>query len=282
MKVAIITGADGGIGKNLTSALAKEGFKIIMGCRNKEKGNVVCQQIIQQTANPEIEVIEIDLASIDSVQQFVKKVYEKYKKIDILLNNAGVLSHQYQTTKENVEHTIAVNYLGTYILTEQLFPLMREGTKIINTVSLMLRYGKINPHFLSSESPHFNRFSYYSDSKLALYYAALEWSEKWKNKGITVNCVDPGIVNTKIIRMGNKFIDKLCDLFYRPLIRTPKQGADTIVYLAIEDKNNHVTGQLFKSRKIKQIPSSVHNHLWKERLKNQTKEFIDKHISQSL
>jgi len=280
MKVAVITGADGGIGKVLTSALAKEGYKTIMGCRNKQKGSIVCQQIIQQTGNSAIEVMEIDLVSLDSVQQFVKEVYAKHSKIDILLNNAGVLSHLYQTTKENVEHTIAVNYLAPYILTEQLFPLMVEGTKIINTVSLMLRYGKINSNFLSSESSHFNRFTYYSDSKLALYYAALEWSEKWKNKGITVNCVDPGIVNTNIIRMGNKIIDKLCDLFYRPLIRTPKQGADTIVYLALENKNSHLTGQLFKSRKIKHIPLSVHNHLWKDMLKNQTKEFMAKHISQ--
>jgi len=280
MKIAIITGADGGIGKILTSALAKEGFKIIMGCRNKQKGDIVCQQIIQQTGNFAIEVMEIDLASLDSIQKFVKEIYAKYSQIDILLNNAGVLSHSYQTTKENVEHTISVNYLAPYILTEQLFSLMVEGTKIVNTVSLMLRYGKINSHFLSSELSHFNRFTYYADSKLALYYAALEWSEKWKNKGITVNCVDPGIVNTNIIRMGNKFIDKLCDLFYRPLIRTPKQGADTIVYLVLGNKNNHVTGQLFKSRKIKRIPPSVNNYLWKETLKDQTKEFISKHIHQ--
>ena len=278
MSVAIITGADGGIGKVLTSALAKEGFTVVMGCRNRQKGNAVCQQIVQQTGNLEIEVIEIDLSSLDSVRQFVKEVYAKYSQIDVLLNNAGVLPHQYQTTKENVEYTIAVNYLGPYILTEQLFPLMAKGAKIVNTVSLMLRYGKINPNFLSSEVTHFNRFTYYSHSKLALYYASLEWSEKWKNKGITVNCVDPGIVNTNIIRMGNKFIDKLCDVFYRPLIRTPKQGADTIVYLATENKHNYVTGKVFKNRKIKQIPSSVDNHFWKESLKKQTKEFMDKYM----
>ena len=280
MKVAIITGADGGIGKILTSTLAKEGFTVVMGCKNKQKGDVVCQEIIQQTANPAIEVIEIDLASIDSICQFVKEVYAKYPQIDVLLNNAGVLSHLYQTTKEQVEYTIAVNYLGTYLLTEQLFSRMVEGAKIINTVSLMLRYGKINSNFFSSQSSHFNRFTYYSDSKLALYYAALEWAEKGKEKGITVNCVDPGIVNTNIIHMGNKFIDKLCDWFYRPLIRTPKQGADTIVYLVLDNKNNPVTGQVFKSRKIKQIPSSVHNPLWKESLKNQTKAFMAKHLIQ--
>jgi len=279
MKVAVITGADGGIGEILTSTLAKEKFNVVMGCKNKQKGDIVCQQIIQQTANSAIEVIEIDLASLDSVQNFVKEIFAKYKQIDVLLNNAGVLSQHYQTTKENVEHTIAVNYLGHYILTEKLFPLMIAGTKIVNTVSLMLRYGKINSNFLHSEISHFNRFTYYSHSKLALYYATLEWSEKWKDKGIMVNCVDPGIVNTNIIRMGNKIVDKLCDWFYRPLIRNPKRGADTIVYLVVINKNNHVTGQLLKSRKIKHVPDPIHNNLWKESLKNQTKEFINKYIS---
>ena len=278
MSVAVITGSDGGIGKILTASLAKEGFKIIMGCKNKEKGNAICQQIIRQTTNPVIEVVEIDLASPHSIRQFVENVTLRHPQIDILLNNAGVLPHHYQVTKENIEYTIAVNYLGTYLLTEQLFPLMKEGTKIVNTVSLMLRYGKINSDFLSLQSSHFNRFTYYSNSKLALYYASLEWAEKWKNKGITVNCVDPGIVNTDIIRMGNKMIDKLCDFFYRPLIRSPKQGADTIVYLAVGNKNNAITAKLFKNRKIKTISSSVNNQAWKESLKFQTNEFIIKHI----
>ena len=278
MKIGIITGASGGIGRNLTLALAKEGFHIVMGCKDKQKGNLVCEQIKQQTNNTNIEVIEIDLSSIESINQFVKEVHSKYNQIDVLLNNAGVLCKEFQKTKENVEYTIAVNYLGSYILTEQLFPLMVAGTKVINTVSLMLRYGKIHSDFLSAHSSNFERFTNYSHSKLALYYATLEWSKKWNDKGITVNCVDPGIVNTNIIRLGNKVIDKLCDVFFRPLIRTPQQGADSIIYLAIENKNNDVTGKLFKSRKIKQISSSINEHPQKESLKKQTNDFIAKYI----
>ena len=278
MKLAIITGADGGIGQNLTLALAKEGYNIVMGCRNKQKGSIVCEQIKQKTENSAIEVVEIDLASLDSVQQFVQEVKSKYNRVDVLLNNAGVLCRQFRATKENVEYTISVNYLGSYILTEQLFPLMTAGTKIISTVSLMLRYGKIHSDFLLANPSHFERFTNYSHSKLALYYATLEWSEKWKNKGITANCVDPGIVNTKIIRMGNQLIDRLCDIFFRPLIRTPQQGADTIIYLATENKDNNVTGKLFKSRKIKQLPSSINNHSQRELLKKQTEEFIGKYV----
>jgi hypothetical protein len=80
--------------------------------------------------------------------------------------------------------------------------------------------------------------------------------------------------------MGNKIIDKLCDLFFRPIIRTSQQGADTIVYLAIENKDNHLTGNLFKSRKIKKVSSSIKNHSQKELLKKQTQEFIANYIPQ--
>ena len=276
MKTVIITGADGGIGQHLTSTLAKEGFKIVMACKDRQKGSRICDEIMQKTACSSIEVIEIDLSSLDSINNFVKEVYTKYNQIDILLNNAGALPRNLRKTKQNVEYTIAVNYLGAYILTEKLFPLMSEGAKIVNTVSLMLRYGKIDADFLSYNTSHFNRFTVYAHSKLALYYATLKWAEKFKDKGITVNCVDPGIVNTNIIRMGNKVIDSLCDWFFRPLIRTPQQGADSILYLAMG--NSDVTGNLFKSRKIKRISTSINDKSKIESLIKQTEVFISKYI----
>ncbi|MDR2409047.1 MAG: SDR family NAD(P)-dependent oxidoreductase [Bacteroidales bacterium] len=277
MKAGIITGADGGIGQQLTRALAKQEYSVVMGCRNIQKGNKICEQIKQQTDWAFIEVIEIDLSSFSSICRFVSDVYSKYNQLDILLNNAGVLCHRPQMTKENVEFTIGVNYLGHYLLTERLFPLMSSGTRIINTLSLLFRYGKIGHDFLSFNCSRFNRFRYYANSKLALYYATLDWAEKWNKKGITVNCVDPGIVNTNIIRSGNKVIDKLCDLFFRPLIRTSQQGADTIIYLATNDEFQHVTGQLFKDRKLRQLSSLLNNQVQRELLKQQTENFIDKH-----
>ena len=277
MRTAIITGADGGMGKELTMALAKKGFRVVMACRDKAKGDIVCQQLIEKTNCPSIEVIEIDLASFRSINQFVKDFQAKYEQLDILLNNAGVLCHFPYTTKEMAEYTIGVNYLGHYLLTEQLFSFMSEGTRIVNTVSLMLRYGKISPDFFTLQPSHYNRFTYYSHSKLALYYATLDWAERWKDNGITVNCVDPGIVNTGIIRMGNKLIDKLCDIFYRPIIRTPQQGADTILYLATNERVKNVLGKIYKSRKVKPIKLDSSHFDQKNSLKKQTLDFINQH-----
>jgi NAD(P)-dependent dehydrogenase (short-subunit alcohol dehydrogenase family) len=222
--------------------------------------------------------MELDLSSFDSIKRFVEEFQSRYSRLDVLINNAGVLCHHPTKTKENVEYTIGVNYLGHYVLTEQLFPLMCKGTRIINTVSIMLRYGKIQSDFFAFPHRRFNKFACYSHSKLALYYAALDWAEKWKEAGCMVNCVDPGIVNTNIIRMGNKLTDKCCDLFFRPFIRTPQQGADSIIYLATNNNPEFVTGQLFKSRKIKQISPLLQDRAQRDSLALQTQQFLNKYL----
>ena len=277
MKTAIVTGANGGIGKELTMALAKRGFNIIMGCRDKLKGDIVCRQIIKETNHSSIEVMELDLASFHSINQFVKAFQAKHNRLDILLNNAGVLPHQALMTKEGAEYTVGVNYLGHYLLTEQLFPFMSAGTRIVNTGSLMMKYGKISPDFFALNASHFNRFTYYSHSKLALYYATLDWAERWNDKGITVNCVDPGIVDTNIIGMGNKYIDKLCNIFYRPIIRTPQQGADTIIYLATDEQAKNISGKVFKSKRSKSMKMDSVHLLQRNSLKEQTADFLAQH-----
>ena len=277
MKTAIITGANGGIGQQLSQAAAIAGYSVVMACKNKTESECICTQIKERTNCSSIEVMELDLASFTSIQRFVCEFQSKYGELDLLLNNAGVLCHTPQETEEHVEYTIGVNYLGHYLLTELLHPMMNKGAKVINTVSLMLRYGKIDADFFSFSPARFNRFSYYSDSKLALYYAALDWSERWANEGITVNCVDPGIVSTNIIRMGNKLIDKLCDVFYRPLIRTPRQGADTIIHLFTDKEKELITGKVFKSKNIKPIPLRLEENKQRDFLKEQTLEFLSKH-----
>ncbi|MDR0368558.1 MAG: SDR family NAD(P)-dependent oxidoreductase [Bacteroidales bacterium] len=273
MKTAIVTGGNGGIGQQLVEALANADHRVVMACRNMEESNCICSQIKEKTGNNAIEVMNLDLASFSSIRQFVQDFRTRYKNADILLNNAAALCHHPKQTAEGVEYTVGVNYLGSYLLTELLHPQMNRGAKIINTVSLLLHYGKINDHFFQFNPAYFNRFIHYSNSKLALYYATLDWAEKWKEENITVNCVDPGIVNTKMIGMGTKIIDKLCDVLWRPLVRTPKQGADTINYLLLEEKNN-TTGQLFKNRKIKSVSSSLQKHKQRERLKKQTEDFL--------
>ncbi|MBO4581634.1 MAG: SDR family NAD(P)-dependent oxidoreductase [Bacteroidales bacterium] len=279
MKTAVINGADGDMGQQLALFLAKSQYNIIMACHSQNKGNAACEKLRNLSRWEHINVMQVDLSSLTSIQQFCNTVKNQYSHIDILLNNAGVLPSHAQVSADGYEKTVAVNYLGLFLFTELLSPLFHSGTKIVNMVSLTYKYGKINGHFFMPD-PHkkYNRFSCYSNSKLGLFYATLYWAEKWKNKGITVNCADPGIVNTNIIRMDNKIIDTLCDIFFRPLIRTPKQGADTMAYVALNEISNTVTGQLFHNRKIKKIKKSILDNPQRTLLIEQTENLLKNYL----
>jgi len=262
------------MGEEITRALAKQNFCVIMACKRTHEVLVLCEKIRKETNNPHVEFIHLDLSSFDSIQNFVADFSSKYQRIDVLGNNAGVLCHHPEETTEKSEKTIGVNYLGHYLLTELLFPYMQNGTRIVNMVSLTYKYGNIDSDFFSLRKKPFNRFKFYSDSKLAFVHATLEWAERWKEKGITANCADPGIVNTKIIRMGNTLLDFASDIFYRPFIRKPLKGADTFIYLATNEAVKDTTGTLFKNRTPQKLHPKATDIFARQSLQEQTQAFI--------
>jgi len=277
VKTAIITGANGSMGEQITRALAKQDFHVIMACKREQEAVVLCEKIRKETQNPHMEFIHLDLSSFDSIRKFVADFSAKYQRLDVLGNNAGVLCHQPEETVEKVEKTIGINYLGHYLLTELLFPYMQNGTRIVNMVSLTYKYGNIDDDFFLLKKQPFNRFKFYSDSKLAFVHATLDWAEKWKENGITVNCADPGIVSTNIIRLGNPLLDVAADIFYRPFIRKPAKGADTFIFLAANEAVKDVTGTLFKNRMPQELHPKATNVLMRKSLLGQTEMALGKH-----
>ena len=276
MKTAIITGANGSMGEQITRALAKQDFHVIMACKRKREALALCEKIRKETQNPHVEFIYLDLSSFDSIRKFVADFSAKYQRLDVLGNNAGVLCHHPEETAEKVEKTIGINYLGHYLLTELLFPYMQNGTRIVNMVSLTYKYGNIDDDFFSLKKQPFNRFKFYSDSKLAFVHATLDWAEKWKENGITVNCADPGIVSTNIIRLGNPLLDFAADIFYRPFIRKPAKGADTFIFLAANEAVKDVTGTLFKNRTPQNLHPKATDVLIRKSLQKQTEMVLGK------
>ena len=232
MKLAIITGAGSGMGFEEAKAVAGKGFHTIMACRNVEKAEKKREEIINETGNANVEVMKIDLADLSSVRSFADKVNERFTHLDLLMNNAGTLETGLHKTKDNLEQTVGVNYVGPFLLTRLLLPLMGEGSRIVNMVSLTYKYGFLDfPDFFTrGRKGSFWRIPIYSNSKLALTLFTFNLANRLKDKGITVNAADPGIVSTDIIKMHN-FIDPLTDIFFRSFIRTPRQGADTAIHL---------------------------------------------------
>lgn len=267
-KTAVITGADGGMGSEITKAVAMAGYHVIMVCYTSFKGEEKRSRIILDTGNEDIEVVQADLSSMESVVDAVDKIKDKTPSVELLMNNAGTMCTHYVRTEDGFEHTVAVNYLAPYLLTRRLLPIMHEGSRIVNMISCTYAIGKIGPHFFTKgREGSFFRIPIYSNTKLALWLFTRELSERVKGRGITVNAADPGIVSTNIIRMDEWF-DTLTDIFFRPFIRTPRQGAETAIRLLLDEQFGNLTGRMFASSKEKKVSEKYMHHpqakeLWK-------------------
>lgn len=273
-KIAVITGADGGMGIAITKKVMEAGFHVIMAsCRMARATQV--KEKLEYEMGEEIELIEMDLASVASVLRFVDEVKQKHKHIDLLLNNAGTLCHEPKETSDHLEYTVGVNYFGHYVLSHALLPLMGEGTRVVSMVSLTYRFGVLRDTLFTPRTrANFNRFTTYSDSKLALLYFTLDAAETWKDKGIVVNCADPGIVDTEIITMGNRVVDTLCDIFFRPIIRKPLKGAASLLHLALSEETGNLTGQCFASMKQVSISQKILQNPKRQWLRTKTEDLL--------
>lgn len=275
MKVAIITGADGGMGFEETRAVAQAGYHTIMACYSPKLAEPKCRQLIEETGNSHIEVIGLDLASLQSVSHFAGQIRDRFAEVHLLMNNAGTMETGRHITVDGLERTASVNYVGPYLLTRLLLPLMKAGARIVNMASCVYLLGKLDfPEFFEKgRKGSFWRIPVYSNTKLAITLFTMSLAKKVKEKGITVNAVDPGVVNTGIIRM-QMFFDPITDLVFRPLIRTPRQGADTAIHLLLDNDVTGQTGTFNRSRKIINIGEKYTNHRQMEDLWKQTEQIV--------
>ena len=139
---AIITGADGGMGTEITRAVAEAGYHVLMACYQPKKAEGVRQQLIKETGNPYLEVLAIDLSSMDSVVSFANEVIKRNLSVSLLMNNAGTMETGLHITTDGFERTVSVNYLGPFLLTHKLLPILVPGARIVNMVSCTYAIGQ--------------------------------------------------------------------------------------------------------------------------------------------
>ncbi len=275
MKVAIITGADGGMGFEETRAVAEAGYHTIMACYCPKQAETKCEQLIRETGNKDIEVIGIDLANLQSIREFADQIKARFDHVDLLMNNAGTIETGRHITVDGLERTVSVNYVGPYLLTRLLLPLMGAGSRIVNMASCVYCLGTLDfPEFFEKgRKGSFWRIPVYCNTKLAITLFTFELARRVKDKGITVNAVDPGVVSTGIIRM-QMFFDPITDLVFRPCIRTPRQGADTAIHLLLDKETEGQTGTFNRSRKIIKLGTKYTSHPRMEELWQKTEEIV--------
>ncbi len=253
--LAVVTGANGGMGKEICKALLQAGCRLVAVCKPQTGGGVFVQELNREYEAdhlPErVSLMEVDLADFDSVRAAARHLTAAGNPVDLLLNNAGMLGWEPQYGAQGYEMHYTVNCLSPIMFTRLLKPLLHRGSRVVNTVSCTVWIGKIPKDFPRAPR-RFNRFVRYSDSKYALLQYSLRLAREWEADGVTVNMADPGIVNTPIIAMHN-WIDLLTDLFFRPLIRQAPQGASTAVFLALDPSVEGLTGGLYASARRKRL-----------------------------
>lgn len=276
-KLAVITGADGGMGMEITRAVATAGYKVIMACRDSEIAEEKRQLIMRETGNIALEIVPVNLASLSSTASFANELLQRGEVITLLMNNAGTMETRRCITEDGLERTVSVNYVAPYLLTRKLLPLMGEGSRIVNMVSCTYAIGKLDfpDFFLRGKKGAFWRIPIYSNTKLALTLFTIALSKKVKEKGIIVNATDPGIVSTKIITM-HMWFDPLTDIFFRPFIRTPRQGAATAISLLLDEDAGKRTGTLNVSCHPKQLSEKFFHHVQMKELWDKTEEIVAK------
>lgn len=265
----IITGANRGIGRGIARRLAADGRRLILACRDTEDAERTARLLALESGNEDIRVARLDLASLESVRTFAEAMRRDGVELAALVNNAGTLSSSFRRTADGYELTMQVNYLGPFLLTMLLVPLMTEGgARVVNTSSSVYRLGRVDGSTLSRVgAASYGKFRAYADSKLAVLLFTLEAAERLRARGVAVNALDPGIVDTNILTMGAWF-DPLTDLLFRPFVRTEDKGAETSAFLATTAAP--VTGAYFVDKRERALPRSVRNHPYRTRLWEET------------
>lgn len=277
MNLAVITGADGGMGMEITRAVATAGYQVIMACRDPQAAEPKRQLLMRETGNPRIETAPIDLASLASVTAFAEHLLKRGEPLALLMNNAGTMETERRITEDGLERTVSVNYVGPYLLTRKLLPLMGEGSRIVNMVSCTYAIGHLDfpDFFLRGKKGGFWRIPIYSNTKLALTLFTIDLASRVKHKGIVVNAADPGIVSTNIITM-HMWFDPLTDILFRPFIRTPRKGAATAVGLLLDEDAGKRTGTLNASCRPKSLSEKYIRHVQMEELWKRTENIVKK------
>ncbi|XP_065174749.1 WW domain-containing oxidoreductase-like [Sycon ciliatum] len=257
-KVAIVTGANSGLGYEVARSLAQHGTHVIMACRCLHKGHVARKRIIDEMPGCFVDVMEVDLASFQSIRLFVEDFKHKKLALHMLVCNAAVMGLAYQQTIDGIEAHFAVNYLSNFLLVKLLLPLMLESAPC--RVVLVTSEAHWYP-YLSSDTPpasvealHPSAQDYwptcaYNSSKLCLLLFMQELSTRHGSQGVFCNAVHPGnLLSTALGR--HSLLLRLLQAMSWPFGRSPAQGAAVIAYCAAALDLEHVGGYYFVEHRI--------------------------------
>ena len=249
-KTAVVTGATSGLGKETAIALAKMGANVIVVARNPRKADELKELIRKETGSC-IATVIADLALIQETQQAAKTLATLTPKIDILVNNAGALFNARELTVEGHEHSFALLLLSPFVLTEMLIPQLTaaQGARVINVSSGGMYTQPLVLEDLNYENGTYDGPKAYARAKRGLVDITHIWSQRYADNNISFNAMHPGWADTPAVASSLPRFYK----FTKPYLRTPKEGADTIIWLAAARDVEGVSGRFWLDRQPRPV-----------------------------
>jgi NAD(P)-dependent dehydrogenase (short-subunit alcohol dehydrogenase family) len=251
-KVCIVTGSNSGIGKETALGLAQKQAKVVLVVRSPERGNKARAEIVEKSGNHSIDLMICDLSSMESTRRFADEFKAKYDRLDVLINNAGAVFFNRQTTVGGFEQTLAVDYLAPFLLTNQLLQLLKSSapSRIINISSGLHKSGKVQLDDLQSAT-NYDGMQVYSNAKLMMIMFTYELARRLEGTGVTANVALPGFAATNLGRNSGSKRQWIMFKLVRPMQINAKRAAETPLYLASSKEVESITGKCFS--KLKEV-----------------------------
>ena len=264
-RLALVTGASGGLGEETARALAAHGARVVMTARDIPKGEAAAAKIRESTGNGDVEVIELELDSLESVRTCAKKFLASHDELNLLINNAGVMACPFAKTRDGFEMQFGTNHLGHFVFTNSILPALFKGApgRIVNLSSGGHRFSNVlfdDPHF---ENTEYHKFLSYGQSKTANIQFSVGLDARLKDRGIRVFAVHPGAIMTELSRhMQKADVDELmanrgaAKMVFKPI----PAGAATSCYAATSSDLDGEGGLYLEDCHVAEVnDSDTHN-----------------------
>ena len=247
-RVALVTGANSGMGKETAREMARMGAEVILGCRSKERGEAAANEIIETTGRNGVTVLEVDLSSLASVRACARAFQERFPKLDVLVNNAAASLRAREITPEGFERQWATNVLGPHLLTTLLLPALEaSGHGRIVTVST-LAAGGLDLSDTQYEKRPYRGIGAYRATKQASRMLTWALADRLRGKPVTANALNPGCVLTDLRRNVGGLL-KIVVVLTSFWAQTALDGADTTIWLAASPEVEGLTGKFWNKRR---------------------------------
>jgi retinol dehydrogenase 14 len=245
-KTVLVTGGTGGIGKATAVGLASLGAQVAITGRDLGRAEAAAVDVRDATGNPDVDAFGGDLSSQAEVRRLAAEVLGTYPRLDVLVNNVGGFWATRRVTADGLEHTLAVNHLAGFLLTNLLLDRLRASApaRVVTVSSGAQSLGKIDFDDLQGERDYSGQTAY-NQSKLASVMFTYELARRLKGTGVTATVLHPGVVSTGFGAEDPSRVFKVLVPLWRPFMKTPQHGAATSIYLASSLEVQGITGRYF-------------------------------------